>query len=156
MTLRRKQIMDELARRLAVSFPDVVFHRNLVGQLMENILKRTPAIGLSEDIEKSKIISPGTYEKELTVIIDYFGSSIDALEDMSDVMEEIYNAVELDLRFKKDGNGSDLVMSYGMVENSLAYYSDPNEAFNITIVYVFTYKENSPGVSSRGYLRRPS
>ena len=99
-----------------------------------------PAVYLFEDVEFTKLIKPGLYEKKLALWIEYHAevASVDLVYQYGNILlGEIQAAVEIDERF------AGLCIQYGMRENTLAPVGV--NALGLLICYDFTYVEEFKG-----------
>ena len=86
------------------------------------------------------------YEKGLPVIVSYFVKGIrqDQLYEKGNILldELVYN-IEWDELFREGGEGGpNLVIGYGMIDNSLVLYAE--NVINIEVTYNFVYTELAP------------
>ena len=160
MTLKRSEIVQEVMRRLNVVYADTVpIKQSLIGLHMKSIMRQLPCIYVSEDTEEcetSSLNKVGIYVKKLPVIISFFNKSKDAITDSYSILEGMTEAIELDQRLAQNGTGDDLVLEYGVIENSIVPFEDPSDLIMVEIIYQFTYTEEVPGytINKNAYLRR--
>jgi len=149
---KRERIIDEIKRRLRVKWPAYKIDRGYPGM---DPTKQLPAIWIFEGGETFEHVSAGKYILSLTVIVEYFKkvrTGPNSYEDGNEMLTDLWNAIEFDQRFAEN-DGADLVVSYGPTEREVILWE--GGICDSTITFVFRYTENSPGVGSAGYFRRP-
>jgi hypothetical protein len=142
MTIKRLQIVDEVARRLSRGL------REPLTRGFANIpVKTFPSIYLFEDEEAAVKVKPGIYRKTLPLVIERFvrlPSGAEAYIYGNRCLHELVEAIELDERLCKGFSPGDtvdttneLVIDYSMTSNVMVEMS--HNVLDIVVTYNFEY-----------------
>ncbi len=144
-TPKRIRIIAELIRRLQEKYPDTLLDRGFFADEVTVF----PSMYVFEDTEgasSTPTARRGMYEKTLPVIVSYFVKGIrqdDLYEKGNLLLAELQHNIEQDELFREGGEGGpNLVIRYGMTDDTLVLYAE--NVINVELTYNFVYSELAP------------
>lgn len=136
---KRKQIMDEVLRRLSQLDLTIEPRRGLPGVVISTF----PSVYAIEGVEEIEYPERGVYYKRLPVAIEYYKKGVRA-KDCYDKATEMLTAIFQTMEQDEDFNG--LCVRFYAYEDEVVYYAPPQESVAASVGYYFEYTDNFLGI----------
>ncbi|RLF43931.1 MAG: hypothetical protein DRN17_05410 [Thermoplasmata archaeon] len=145
---KRDDIVNEVIRRVNKGMEKAYSFQG-DGGVWGNWGRSLPALHFYEGATDHELIKPGLYDIELPMQIQYICRLSDSRKvytEGREKLKKLQTAMELDERLRKDGDGEELLISYGMSITEITDILD--NVLAVGVVYNLRYTDKFLGYES--------